>query len=38
LPLAFAGIEFSWNEDGPANNATHWQAQVYGVVVGLVGR
>jgi hypothetical protein len=36
FPLVFAGIDFSWNEDNtPKKNQPFWQAQVYGVVVGL---
>jgi hypothetical protein len=35
FPLAFAGVEISLSEDRQALNHPFWQAQVYGVVVGL---
>jgi hypothetical protein len=35
FPLAFADVEISLNEDRQAYDDPFWQAQVYGVVVGL---
>jgi hypothetical protein len=35
FPLVFAGVDVSWNECSPAKKSPFWQAQVYGVVVGL---
>jgi hypothetical protein len=35
FPLAIAGIEIALNKDGPAGDHPFWQAQAYGVVVGL---
>jgi hypothetical protein len=35
FPLVFAGLDISLNEDGQAKTPPFWQAQIYGVVVGL---
>jgi len=35
FPLAFAGVEISLNEDRQDYDHPFWQAQVYGVIVGL---
>jgi hypothetical protein len=35
FPLVFAGIDVSWNEDSTSKAPPFWQAQLYGVVVGI---
>jgi hypothetical protein len=35
FPLVFAGIDLSWDEYIPPNKPPFWQAQMYGVIVGL---
>jgi hypothetical protein len=35
FPLVFAGIDVSWNEDNTSKAPPFWQAQLYGVVVGI---
>jgi hypothetical protein len=35
LPLVFAGVDISWNEDSEGRWEPHWQLQVYGVCVGV---
>lgn len=35
LPLVFAGVDVSHNEDSAGRWPPHWQFQVYGIVVGL---
>ena len=35
LPLVFAGVDISYNEDSEERWPSHWQLQVYGVCVGL---
>jgi hypothetical protein len=34
LPVVFAGVDISYNEDSRGRWAPHWQLQVYGVYVG----
>jgi hypothetical protein len=35
FPLVFAGVDISFNEASPPTSPPYWQAQVYGIVVGL---
>jgi hypothetical protein len=35
LPLVFAGVDLSYNEDSSGRWAPHWQLQVYGVCVSV---
>jgi hypothetical protein len=35
LPLVFAGVDISYNEDSTGKWQGHWQLQVYGVCVGV---
>ena len=35
LPMVFAGVDVSFNEDSAGRWAPYWQLQVYGIVVGL---